>query len=275
MSTWDAVETPLEIHQAAIEGLTLTAAAARLDVTDQTLRNWFKSKKSARRAWDHGQAARAGAVAEADDSKAFARYVFRQLPPDMQVLWSLAVGDDEMAPIDYSVSAGIISNATDYQRKYMYAHAMASTGWNKNLSMQVCGISFAELQRWQSTDEDFLNLMYQLEHFRKNYFEQQLQNLVARQDPASVMFVNKCINRDRGYGEQVNVKHTGTVTQDHTGTVTQNINMVALGNLNLPVDILRQVMEAIEAAGKREAKEVVTIKGVDGETYTLPPGVRP
>ena len=274
MNAWDPVETPLELHLAAIEGLTVEATADRLGVTGQTIRNWLKGKRAARRAWEHGQAARKDTVATADAQKDFAQYIFRQLPPELQVLWELAIGDGDDG-IDYTVSAGIIGGAGEYARKYLYAHALACSGWNRNQAMQVCGVAYREVQRWQAEDADFLELMHQMEYYRKNFFENQLHNLVARQDGAAVMFVNKTINRDRGYGESVAVNHSGKVTQDHTGTVNQNISLVALGNLNLPIEVLRQVTEAIEASKGQEQAQAVQVKGVDGAVYTLPPGVRP
>ena len=272
---WDAVETPLELHLAAIEGLSITAAAKRLGVTDQCCRNWLKQHKSARRAWEHGTATRAEVTQEGKQGGSFANYVFRHLSTDMQELWELAIGDNMDGDIDYAVSAGVIAAAGDYARKRLYAHALACSNWNTNVAMQICGITYKELKRWQQHDEDFLQLMHELEWYKKNYWEQQLHNLVARQDKDAVLFVNKSINKDRGYGEQVAVQHSGTIGQHHTGAIQhEHSQLVNLGALDLPVQVLQQVMEAIERAAATAAPPQLELKGRDGEMYLLPPGVR-
>lgn len=273
MSTWDSIETPLALHVAAIEGLTQVQAAARLGVTDQTLRNWFKQHKAARRAWEHGKEVRDNVTAEGKKGGAFAQYVFRQLSPEMQDVWELAVGDNPDGDIDYRVSAGVMRAAGDYARKQLYAHALACSNWNVNVAMQMCGISHNELKKWQQSDEDFLQLMHELEFYKRNFWEQQLHNLVARQDKDAVLFVNKTINRDRGYGEAMTVTHKGTVSQHHTGTIEhQHEHLVNLGSLDLPVDVLRVIMEAIEKADKQEAPRQVV--GRDGDVLVIPKGVR-
>lgn len=277
---WINDHTPFEIHTCAIRGMSQSQTAEHLGVTPTALHLWLRDKPQARAAWEHGRAVADMVRQDRTSQKAVADFVYRHLSPELQQVWDEAVGTGAATGrLNYHKAAERITAAGDAVRKRLFVHALVSLQWDINSAFQLCGVARAEYVDWLAKDEAFAVMLADAEYYRKNFVEQQLHNLVARQDTTAVIFANKTINRDRGYGETVAVNHQGQLNHTgnvaHGGTIGHAHAVVNLGSLDLPVDIMRAVVEAIERKATQPAPQPLKVRAVDNSEIALPPGVVP
>ena len=84
----------------------------------------------------------------------------------------------------------------------------------------------------------FAKLIDELKWQQKNYYEQALVDLVAKGDAYAITFVNRTVNRDRGYGDKIEVEHSGTIQHNHT---------IDLSKLNLSLSCRKEILAAVKA----------------------------
>lgn len=89
-----------------------------------------------------------------------------------------------------------------------------------------------------------------------DFYKEGLFNLVKKGDSAATIFANKTFNRERGYGEVTEKRITSTL----------EVKSLPLEQLNLPVDILRTVLNAVKEYENSQIKRLpVTSEVIDNE----------
>ena len=83
---------------------------------------------------------------------------------------------------------------------------------------------------------------------KKDFYEQCLVDLVQMRNLGAILFVNRTINRDRGYNDKIEVEHSGTVV--HTG--------FTIDELDMPPDMLRGLLQVVRTAEEKK-------KAIDAE----------
>lgn len=92
-------------------------------------------------------------------------------------------------------------------RQKLFLQALVDSCFNVNYARKMINLSPTQLAIWKK-DPEFLKMINELQVYKKNFFESKLIKLVDIGDSAATIFANKTFNRDLGYGDRVDVKHT-------------------------------------------------------------------
>lgn len=185
------------------------------------------------------EALRAGRSVTSDQSKSgaleFQEYVYRRLPENLQVLWD-EIRSCEREPNGVKKIEALLQKAGLRARQHLYIHSLVSSHFNNSKACRRLNVSVSTLNNWIQRDPDFRTLMEEIHWHKKNYFEDALMNLVRQGDARAIVMVNQSVNRDRGYGQKVEVHKTGKVDHNHT---------MSVDDLELPIEVRKAMLKAI------------------------------
>jgi len=172
-------------------------------------------------------------------------YILERLSPDARKVWEdIQFWEDNTGKID-----AILNGKSKRIKQELFIHALVSTCFDVSASCKMVGVSRNSLEMWKH-DIDFRQMLDDVQWHRKNFFESALLDLVQLRNPAAVMFVNRTQNRDRGYGEKIEVDHTGIAG---TG--------IDIDELDLDLDTRKKILEAVRRkAAADKAKPVVEME---------------
>lgn len=185
-------------------------------------------------------------------------FIFQQLGPDLQALWK-EINKAGKLPNAYTRTQELLEGKGERTHQHLFLYCLSTTNFDVNTSMRKCCVSQQTKQKWMQ-DGEFVRLMDTIHWHKKNFFESRLMDLVAQGDPASVLFVNRTINRDRGYNEKVVVEHQGTVNHQH---------LIDLEGLDLSLEVRKAILDAIRERDQPKLIET-ECKVVGYDTRTLP-----
>ena len=216
-----------------------------LGVDISTLRVWKEKKTYVRLAFEEGKAVRTCGEGKTA-VETFQEYVFNNLSPDMQRTWSkiTAYKDEENA---VSRVEALLADKGENVRKHLFIHALVCNEFNISKACSLTNTSLSTVNNRWKKDIKFVQLLEEIEEHKKNFFESALLGLIRRGDSSAVIFANRTKNRDRGYSEKTTIEVTGSISHFH--------NIVSIEKLNLPVDIRREILEAMRAAKQLEAPD--------------------
>jgi len=232
-------------------GMNETETAALMGVRAETLRKWVDNKPIVR-------AARAAAVAakEAEDSVAgsFQDYVYSRLPSDLRPVWDdiMAAGeaDDPVERIEAALKGKGMRG-----RQYMFVQALLHNNYNVSEASRMTNIAARTFELWMKRDPDFAAVLDVLKVSKKDMVEEKLMQLVRNGDTAAVLFANRSINKDRGYGDTKTVKVDQAVTHTHLIDIDE-------------LDLTLEVRQAILAAMRKQRSP--NALGLPAEVTALP-----
>lgn len=216
---------------------------AALQISAMTLHTWQKK---------HPELVEARKLAESrrGDRNNFSGYIFKQLSADAQRVWDKIKFYHEEGGT-YEAIEKILSGQTKRLRQELFIHALATTNFDISEAMRMVNLTRSGLEHWRN-DLEFRQLVEEIQWHKKNFFERTLVDLVEARHPAAVMFVNRTINADRGYGEKVEVNHSTK-------------SGVQLEELDLDVDTQRKILDAIRKKQEQALLGKPTSKDVNVE----------
>lgn len=179
------------------------------------------------------------------DQKVFRDYVYGKLQPETKALWDRICLCEKIDDPDRDAWE-IIKDVGDYTRKQLFIYALVHTNFNPSNACKKVGIGRDTLRYWMK-DETFQELMKEIHWHKCNFFEEALVMRIKDGDTAAIIFANRTMNRDRGYGDKVEVEHTGTVQHNHL------LSQVNLEELDLSLETRREILLAIRK--KKEQRE--------------------
>lgn len=189
----------------AKDGASDGAIAKALGVTTVTFNKWLSENEALAKAVCEGRSA-------SETKQGIYDYIYDRLPRRVQDLWDRIEGVDKMSTsdpvekldkrrrrraLDREVE---LVQTTDKQRLFVYAYVACN--FNKSEACRKTGIALPTVLKW-STDPQFKQFLDQVKEAKKDFFEDALVSLVKSGDSAATIFVNKTINRDRGYNDRV------------------------------------------------------------------------
>lgn len=177
----------------------------------------------------------------------FKDYVYGKLPEDLQEMW------DELDDMDRDDTAlerveEMLGMAGSRSRQYLFVHAMIQNNFMVTPAARKVGASVATVKKWMEDDE-FRDLLEEIKFAKKDFVEGKLMDLVEARETPAVIFANKTLNADRGYGNKMEVAHTGFVEHNH--------NIIDLDKVNIPVDLRVKLLECIESSNKEDDPNVI------------------
>jgi hypothetical protein len=235
LTKYDNTKHVFQVYEMSRSGMSERAMAEALGVNRMTFRLWRERHPMFQEAIKKGQKAIAP-----NGKISFQDYVYKQLPEHIQKVW------DQLSAIEAFAKGGptaphierVLGPHGVNVRKYLFIHALVQSNFNPSEACKRLNIKRETFVTW-AKEKDFRQLMDEIMWHKKNFFEGALVAAVERGETSAILFVNKTLNRDRGYGEKIDVSH------EHTHEV--NVNMIRVDELNLPLETRKKILDAMRA----------------------------
>lgn len=238
---YDPNVTPFMVFDLARTGMSDVDIAEHLDVTPQHFCKWKKKTEIINAL----KQARKGGDRKVDVST-FKDFVAGRLPKHLRELWQeIERAEDETNRIE--LVEVLLSRAGKRARQQLFLHAFLSSMYNVSTACRMVNITRNCFMKWVREDPDFGELIEEMQQIKKDFGESALLNLIRSGDSKATIFFNKTQNRDRGYGESLEI------TNKHDPAMS-------IDELELPLETRREILRAIRA--KREQN---TIEGTVNE----------
>lgn len=218
------------VYTLAKQGMASTTIAKALGVDPHTFKDWRRKDEALRDALERGRDS-----AETNSAETFANYVYNQLPARLKRLW------DEINRCAKEANGvermeALLKESGESARQHLFLYALTARAFNISAACKAVNITTACFRKWCTNDPDFQMLMDEIHFHKKNFFEAALVKLVRKGDASATIFVNKTVNRDRGYNEKVDINVT-----HHKG----DNGGLRLEDLDLSVECKREILLAI------------------------------
>ena len=224
------------IWQAALAALTAAndkELSVSLGISEERLRLWKSENPAFYRAII---AARSRGSDAGQSGSVIAKHIGTSLPPELKELWDTISGEDLSAKEAVMYN---IATRGDFDKQRLLIHALSVTRFDLNKCCRMLDISKAQLDEWAKSDPRFVRLWEEIHFQKKNFLESALMDKVAEGDTKSIIFANQTQNKDRGYGQSVEV--TGRVEHVHAH--------IDVSKLDLDTETKGKILLACKRAG--------------------------
>jgi hypothetical protein len=258
------VFTQDRIWQVALAALTTVndkELSTALGISENKLKEWKGEHPSFYRAI---VAARTSANSSGGSGGIIAKHIGNSLPGDLKELWDELSGDNltDRETVMYN-----LATRGDFDKQRLLVHALSVTRFDLNKCCQMLDISKSQLDQWSKNDPRFAKLWAEVHFQKQNFLESALMKKIASGDTKSIIFANERINRDRGYGQHIEV--SGRVEHVHAH--------IDVSQLDLDTDTKSKILLACKQAGLLDMDGMLIEGQViqkDSETTALLPESR-
>ena len=235
---WTA-SMPLKAYDLAKTGLSEVKIAIALGINHATLVAWKKKHPEFKEALQRARRNRD----EASPVESFKDYIYDKLPNYLKETWD-AIHAAEQEPNKLATAELMLARAGEPARQQLFIHSLICCNFNQSIACKKIGISFRTLKSWLVKDPHFAEMIVEIDWHKKNFFEAALVQGVQNGEVSLIAMANRTYNADRGYGTKVDVQHTGGIEHTH--------KVVAVDDLNLPLDVRKQMLKSLrENSGPR------------------------
>lgn len=242
-SVWrDAMAIPAAVL--AYRGCNNSEIQRYLKISDNTFAKWQKNKPLLVQAIREGRTMRT--EGKADNLQ---DWVVSRLSKPAREVWDSIMFWQEH--VDAHDKLRAISSTISYQmRQRLWLYAFLRSNFSISAACKTVGISRHTILNWKK-DAGFKELMAEIEEMQGDFIEEALMDLVASRDTGAVIFASRTKNRNRGYGDKLEIdnKHSGSVNVQHTFHVDRLIGM-------LSVNARAEISEAMTKLREQEEKAV-------------------
>lgn len=221
----------VKFYLLAKSGLTDAKIAKAVNVSLKTIEKWKRQKPALREAIEEARS-----LEDMGAQASFRDYVYQRLDPRLKELWD-SINRYEKEKNGILRIEALLNNQGKETRQRLWLYALTNSNFNPSAACRKVNVSRQCFETW-CEEPDFQALVDEIDWHKGNFFEAHLVKLVKSGDTHAVIFANRTFNRGRGYGEKLEVQHSGKVEIAYT-----------LDDLDLDVDTLRTLAAAIE---KRE-----------------------
>lgn len=222
----------VQAYELARGGMSDEQIAKSLGVAGNTFRAWCRQKPALADAL-----ARARAARNPEGQPTFHQYVFDHLSPELREIWSEIEFYGEDANGIEMIDA-MLKNHGVRVRQHLFLYALTQSMFNVSQSLRRLCIPRKTFEAWVANDPEFAELMDELHHHKKNFFESAFIGRVAAGSDACIIHAAKTQLRDRGYNDKIEIEHTGHVTAD---------TAVPFEELDLDLDTRKKIRDAMRA----------------------------
>jgi len=238
-------ENYVTCYELARSGISEQRMAQALGVAVSTLRKWKTNKPALADAIKRGK----GSLDDNTPTQTFQQYIYQKLPEHLMQLYNEIEACESESNGIQKVEA-LLSKHGKRARQHLFLHALVSGNFNVSRACSMVNISRKTFEHWVTNEPEFHELMEEIDFHKKNYFESALVGLVARGDSSATIFVNKTINRDRGYNEKIDLNVSGNIEHEHLHA------HIAVDELQLRLETRKEILEAIRNRKDIEAKAI-------------------
>lgn len=229
----------LEIYDLAHAGMTEKQIKDRMNVASHVWDDWKKKIPLVREVL-----ARARRKSDGTNGlNVLSDYVYNALPKHLKEAW------DDLNKIETS-KAGLeevrefLQDYGTVARQHLFLFALTKYNFNPSRAMTRMGMNELELNTWMA-DKGFAQLIQQVLKHKGNFFEDALVEAVKRGETSAIIFANKTFNKDRGYGEKIEV--SGSIQHSHL--------LINITELDLSIEVRKEILQAVRK--KKEKDKVV------------------
>lgn len=234
-----------QVYDLSKQGMSSKAIAQSLNISRNSLKNWETRDDML------GDAMRKGRKYTKDKSNHtnFQDYVFDQLPERLRTLWNEITACEKdnsgLARIE-----AILNKNGKRARQHLFLYALVVYNFSINKALSRLGIPSATFKYWAETDDDFIEIMDALQFHKQNFCEDALMKLIEDGHPHAILFANKTLNKDRGYGTESRVKVSVT------GGVSHTVGLVDIDALDLDIDTRKQLLAQVREKKRAQVLEI-------------------
>ena len=193
----------IDVYNLAKSGMTDRKIAQVLGITHHTFAMWTRTttkRKNFRLAFQRGRKEYRGKNGK---TYSFKDYVFKRLSLDLRSTWNRINKLDKKAN-SFEMIDAILENKGKNVRQHLFVYAWVSSNFSTLEALRKVCLSRGVFDLWKK-DPEFAEMVKAINEYKKDFFEDQLCNLVARGDTSATIFANSTKNRDRGYDKRVGI----------------------------------------------------------------------
>lgn len=201
-----------------------------------------------------------------DERQNFSEYVLTRMSRETREKYEQLVFWEDH-PDGAEKTRGLLRDMTERERRLMFIQCVAANGFVYARAMRLMGINGEVVKNW-CKDRGFRQMTNELQQLKKDFFEQALVDLATARDTTAVVFANKTLNRDRGYGEKIALDVKGQI--DHVHSI---VPLAALEQL--PTETLDAVLKAVQEHKRKQMEaraagpSALALPGSTGETIDV------
>lgn len=245
-----SLEKPLQAAILSFKGLSRYGVYRAMKVDERTFKTWERKYPEMALAFDTGKEM----AKIPEGSTDLKEYIIGHLSPQMRKVWDKIEFWSEC--VNSKRVQDILDGQSKHVRQSLWLHTYMAYGFNASEACRKLCMSRGTLAKWK-LDSGFKSLMKEMVWHRNNFFETALISRVSAGDTQAIIFANKTINRKRGYGDVLNLDVKGSVSHEHT-----HIHAAfTLDQLDLPLEVRKQVLAAIRQKNTPEATKALELKG--------------
>jgi len=172
-------------------------------------------------------------------------YVHGRLPDELKPVWNEIMGsiDNNNVLPEKRLNALLGGVKDDTKaRQTLWLYIWFECNFNQSEACRQLGVSHNIVNNVWKKDVDFMNLFSEMNRIKGDFFEGALMQGVRTGNPYLIWQANKTFNRDRGYGESLDVKFSGSVEHNH---------VISIDELDLSLDVRKEVLEAMRKRNKK------------------------
>ena len=228
-----------KVYAMVMDGRNQEDIIRELDISDDLWYRWKRERPLLRLAYTTAQQDRSKKTVD------FGEYCVTKLSKEARAIWDklkeIDKTDDTDVETKHEKISRIMTGINIKLRQQIFFQAYVSRRFNVSRAMDLAGVDAREYGEWKSNDPNFLLLFDEMTRRKKDFFEQQLVALTEMGSEQAILFVNRTVNRDRGYNDKIDVNVTGAISHEHRHMMEINFE-----TLELPIETLRQVHVAIK-----------------------------
>jgi hypothetical protein len=217
-----------------------------LKMTDFTIRKWRKKYPFFKKALEQGRYLRT-----LRNTDSMQEWVIGRLTPKAKEVWESIMFWQEHED-EYGKIKQVIGHQTEHIRQRVWLHAFIRCKFSMSAACKLVGVSRQVVDQWR-LNGDFKRMVDEILEMQGDFIEEALMDLVAARDTGAVIFASRTKNRDRGYGDRLDINQT----------VNQNVNIQNSYQLEKLMSMVSvsAVAELSEAMEKLDAQKQLALKG--------------
>lgn len=239
----------VRIYQLARSGLSDRRIRMSFELDEMTWQRWKREHPCIKEVIIDGHTAGTG-----KDGPTFFDYVHDRLPKKLLPLWDQLQACDSTEDIH-----AVFKKQGMFARMQLFLHAYIHHNFNISQACRTIGIAQPTFYIWLKNEPQFRELMDEMHFHKGEFFESALVRLVKKGDTAAIVFANKTFNKERGYGERVDVNVTAELI------ISKNVQKV--DHLDLSVEDKRKLLTALRKA--KEARAEGDVPKIDYRRGTM------
>ena len=222
----------VRVYSMSREGMSERKIAKLLGIAFVTFVDWEKKKPLFKMALQMG---RKEYKNNGKLSKSFGEFVYGRLPKDLKILWK-KINRLDSAKTGVEKKEALLEGRGVHARQYLFFYAWTASNFSVSKAMRKVNISRGTFELWKK-DPQFHALVKEIDFYRKNFAEDCMFRLVAGGDTSATIALNKAINRDRGFGDKIDMNVIADVTQ----------NVVSIDSTDLTLKEKKRILESLRA----------------------------